>query len=108
MFIQSPSLSCSSCVSYGNCLTSQSLGFLILRIDIRIKLMVVKSTFTCSQLFPKVDNFFHFLSFFFIFGCVGSFLLPIGFSLAVVTGGRSVAACRLPLAVASFIVEHRF
>ena len=72
--------------------------------------VVVKSTFTCSQLFPKVDNFFHFLSFFFnfIFGCVGSSLLPMGFSLAVVTGGYSVAACRLLVAVASFIVEHGF
>ena len=44
----------------------------------------------------------------FIFGCAGSVLLCVGFSLVAVSTGYSlVGVCRLLIAVASPIVVHR-
>ena len=45
---------------------------------------------------------------YFIFGCTGSLLLHVGFSLVVASGGLLFVAVRgLLIAVASLAVEHR-
>ena len=64
----------------------------------------------CNQWFSIFFNKFIYL---FIFGCVGSSLLPAGFSLVAASGGYSLLRCAgfslqwLLIAVASLIAKHR-
>ena len=56
-------------------------------------------------LFRPFALFFFF--FFLIFGCVGSSLLHVGFSLVAASGGHPPLRCAgLLIAVASLVVEH--
>ena len=58
---------------------------------------------------PKSGHFFFFLIYLFnliIFGCIGSLLLHVGFSLVEASGSYSVVVRGLLIAVASLVVEH--
>ena len=52
------------------------------------------------------SGFFVLFCFVFIFGCVGSSLLHVGFSLVAERGDYSVAVRGLLIAVASLVAEH--
>ena len=58
------------------------------------------------MVFIYLFNKFIYLSIYYIFGCVGSSLLRVGFSLVAGSGGYSVVVRGLLIEVASLVVEH--